>query len=119
MKKILIVDDDSTLRFLISETLKLDDENNVFEAADGLEAIRVYDDICPDLVLLDAMMPVMSGFEVAEQIKVKKPKPVIILLTAQAQANINFEISQYGIDHFLSKPFSPINLLQFIEKIFI
>lgn len=116
MKKILIADDDNTSRFIISEILKMHNDNIVFETRDGEEALEVYDNVKPDFVILDSLMPKLGGFEVADIIKNKIPKPIIILVTAQNKSHIEKLISLHGIDHVISKPINPSDLMEFFKN---
>jgi len=116
MKKILIADDEKSLRFLIRETLEM---NNyiIFEADNGEKALELVDEKKPDLLLLDIMMPKMTGFEVAEALKDSNNKPNIIMLTAKGQQEDRGRGMECGADYFLTKPFSPIALLELVEEI--
>ena len=68
MKKILVADDERSLRMLISATLELGNYN-IFEVSNGCDAIREIEKEKPDLVILDVMMPGKTGFEVCKYIK--------------------------------------------------
>lgn len=116
MKKILIADDEATLRFLLSETLKLSDEYDVYEAVDGADVLEKYETILPDLVILDIMMPKLSGYDVVERIKTLPVQPKIIFLTAKVQKSDIEKGISLGIDHYLMKPFSPMQLLELVKK---
>lgn len=118
MKKILIVDDEASIRFLISETLEINDYE-IHEAGNGEEAISMVNENEFDLLLLDVMMPKLTGYEVAKEIKENKNKrkPKIIMLTAKGQQKDREEGFENGADYFLTKPFSPIELLELVEEI--
>ncbi|HSQ87537.1 response regulator [Romboutsia sp.] len=118
MKKILIVDDEASIRFLISETLEINDYE-IYEAEDGQEAIDMTNKNEFDLLLLDVMMPKLTGYEVAKTLKENKNKrkPEIIMLTAKGQQKDREEGFKNGADYFLTKPFSPIELLELVEEI--
>lgn len=117
MKKVLIADDEATLRFLLSETLKLSDEYEVFEAVDGEDVLDKYSKINPDLMILDIMMPKLSGYEVVERLKeTSSSLPKIIFLTAKVQKNDIQKGLDLGVDHYLMKPFSPMQLIEIVNK---
>ena len=120
MSKILIADDEPSLRLLVRATLSANKSFDLTEASDGNEALSKAKEEMPDLILLDVMMPGVSGFEVCERLKndPKTKKIIIIMLTAKGQqADRDWAIS-VGTDYFLTKPFSPMELFNLIEKIF-
>ena len=118
MNKILVVDDEETMRMLITETLALEDYE-ILEATDGKSGLATIKQETPDIILLDLMMPKMDGYEVINALKeegiVEKFK--IILLTAKGQQEEKELALKQGADYFLSKPFSPLQLLELVEKI--
>lgn len=119
MPKILIADDEPSLRLLVKATLSANKAFELIEAVDGNEALSKSQNQAPDLLLLDVMMPGLSGFEVCERLK-NDPKTksiVIIMLTAKGQQSDKDWAISVGTDYFLTKPFSPIELYNLIEKI--
>lgn len=119
MPKILIADDEPSLRLLVRATLSVNKSFELIEAADGNEALQKVQNEKPDLILLDVMMPKLSGFEVCEKLK---NDPItknitIIMLTAKGQQSDRDWALSVGTDYFLTKPFSPIELFNLIEKI--
>jgi len=102
---ILIVEDEQK----ISEVLKsyLEREGfSVESAADGEEALRLYVQLSPALVLLDLMLPKRSGEEVCREIRTRGNTPVI-MLTAKAEENSILSGLAIGADDYVTKPFSP------------
>ncbi len=121
MAKILIADDEPSLRLLVRATLSANKSFELIEAFDGNEALSKAQKELPELILLDVMMPGLSGFEVCERLK-NDPKTkniVIIMLTAKGQQSDRDWAISVGTDYFLTKPFSPIELFNLIEKILI
>lgn len=120
MSKILIADDEPSLRLLVRATLSANKSFDLIEASDGNEALTKAQSEMPDLILLDVMMPGLSGFEVCERLKndPKTKKIVIIMLTAKGQQSDRDWAISVGTDYFLTKPFSPIELFGLIEKLF-
>lgn len=118
VKKILIADDESGLRLLVAATLgTLGYE--IIEAKDGQEAWALIREHRPDLVLLDLNMPHLNGLEVCQQMKSSAelaPIPVV-MLTAQRQPTTQEAAAGAGVDVFLTKPFSPLELLDVVEDI--
>lgn len=119
MPKILIADDEPSLRLLVRATLSVNKSFELIEAADGNEALAKVQNEKPELILLDVMMPKLSGFEVCEKLK-NDPSTkniTIIMLTAKGQQSDRDWALSVGTDYFLTKPFSPIELFNLIEKI--
>jgi len=84
--KLLIVDDSRAARMLIkSIILDYDTAMDIREAADGEEAVSVYREERPDIVFLDLTMPVKSGYEALEEIRVINPDALVVILTADIQ----------------------------------
>ena len=118
MKTILIADDHDHLRLLVSTTLG-GPEYRILEARDGDEAYALALTESPDLLILDWMMPGKSGIQVIETLR-KDPglhDVPVILLTARAQNADRNRASTLGVSSYLVKPFSPIELMETVEKI--
>jgi len=118
MKKILIVDDEKDLRDELGGFLQ-ENQFEVREAQNGLDAFRVLDSYAPDLIILDIAMPEMDGFEFLERQKNDDryaPIPVIILTVKSERKNIEKGISLHA-EFYLPKPFSGDDLMQYIRMI--
>ena len=118
MKKVLIADDQPSLRLLVSATLASEDLD-IIEACDGDEAWRMLEDQRPDLALLDVQMPGKTGLELAQAIRGSSAlaDTRIILLTSKAQqADVEAGMAA-GADRYLTKPFSPLELLEEVERV--
>ena len=118
MKTILIADDHDHLRLLVTTTLAGPDYR-IIEARDGDEACALAQTESPDLLILDWMMPGKSGIQVIETLR-KDPglhDVPVILLTARAQNADRNRASTLGVRSYLVKPFSPIELMETVEKI--
>jgi len=117
MARILVVDDEEILCMLIRETLE-DLELDIDEAEDGEEALKKMMESSYDLMILDYMMPNLTGIEVIEllpqEIKMSMP---ILMLTAKSQESDRQKVFDLGADYFMSKPFSPIKLMNLVEDI--
>lgn len=116
--KIVLAEDNSTLSLLLKYRL----ENEGFElliAADGKEAIAFVESHNPDLVLTDIMMPFYSGLEVISHIrnKLKKDTPVIIFSSA-GQEEMVLKAFSLGASDFMTKPFSPNELVIRVKRLF-
>ena len=114
--KILVVDDESRMRKLVNDFLTRKNYE-VIEAADGEEAIDLfYADKNISLIILDVMMPKMTGWEVCKEIR-KNSKIPIIMLTAKAEERDELEGFELGVDEYISKPFSPKILTARVDAI--
>jgi DNA-binding response OmpR family regulator len=119
MRKLLIVDDEEGVRSLVRMTLE-SDQYEILEARRGDDALRLVREHMPDLVLLDVMLPDISGVEVCRTLKADdRTKPVtILMLTARAQNADLEEAEDAGANGYFTKPFSPVALLKRVDKIF-
>lgn len=117
MKKIiLVVDDQPDIRRLISMTLNYGNYE-LHEASNGTEALRFAQALRPDLILLDVMMPgAVDGFQVCTEVKQQAKPPVVIMLTARGQVTDLHEGREAGCDEYLIKPFSPLQLIELVER---
>ena len=119
MKRILLAEDEEVLRMLVVDTLE-DEDYIVDEAADGGEALDLFQKNQYDLIILDYMMPVYTGLEVIEKIRTAEinEHTNILMLSAKSQVSEQERTLQAGADYFMPKPFSPLKLLEKIEDIF-
>lgn len=108
MSRVLVVDDDRTQRLLLTRWLKAMGYE-VAEAGDGQEALGAFEEGPPELVLLDALMPHMDGFETARRMRTKAPYGrllQILMITALDDEKSLIEGLEAGADDFVSKPLS-------------
>ncbi len=112
--KALIVDDEPISRQVLREGLEAFPEVQVIgEAGDGRDALQRIGELRPDLVFLDLQMPVMSGFEVVQNIR-QPPLPIIVIVTAFDQHAI--EAFEAGAIDYLLKPVSEARLRTSVER---
>mgnify|MGYP003528295538 FL=1 len=115
MIKILIADDEINIREVVKEYGKVNGYE-VLEAEDGQKAIDMVDEYKFDLIILDIMMPKLDGYTAGRQIKAKQDIPVIMLSARQEEADKLFGF-ELGIDDYMTKPFSPKELMARIKVI--
>ena len=114
-RKILAVDDDPSVREMVRDYL-VDNEFEVVTAANGAEMQRALDSQAVDLVILDVKMPGQDGFDLARKIRSRSHLP-IIMLTAQDEEVDRVLGLELGADDYLTKPFSPRELLARIRAV--
>lgn len=118
-RKILTCDDEKHIVRLIQVNLERQGYE-VITAFNGVECLEKVKEDRPDLIVLDVMMPEMTGFEVLETLK-KDPETEnipVIMLTARAQDSDVLRGWQSGVECYLTKPFNPMELIAFVKRIF-
>ena len=115
-KTILLVDDEPHVLEVLRATLE-DLGFRTLEAADGPGALNVARQEKPDLVVLDVMLPSMSGLEVCRTLKESDSDTPVILLTARSGEDDEKAGMDAGADRYLTKPFSPLTLLTEVVKL--
>jgi CheY-like chemotaxis protein len=117
LRTVVIADDEPSMRLLVHATIESDDYA-VIEAADGNQAWDMIQQHKPSLVLLDVQMPGRSGLEVLHLVKADPALAAtrVILLTAKAQESDIEAGLIAGADFYLTKPFSPLDLLTRVEE---
>ncbi|HRN80509.1 MAG TPA: response regulator transcription factor [Ferruginibacter sp.] len=117
--KILIADDEPDILEIISFNLRKDGYE-VMTAKNGAEALELAKSYQPDLIILDAMMPMKNGFEVCQQLRLQPEfqHTLIIFLTALGDDNSEIRGLEAGADDFLNKPISPNVLLSKVQSLF-
>jgi two-component system response regulator MprA len=110
MATVLIVDDDQKLLKMLRRTLVYEGFD-VFTAADGREALAQIEAHQPDVIVLDWLMPGMTGVQVTEQLREGHDDTMILMLTARDAVEDRVEGLESGADDYLVKPFAPAELL--------
>ena len=116
-RTVIIADDEPSVRLLVQATIGTDDYN-VVEATDGNEAWSLIQEHRPSLVLLDIRMPGRTGLDILRAIRLDPnlAGTKVILLTASALASDMTAGLAAGADHYLTKPFSPRDLLSRVDE---
>jgi two-component system, OmpR family, KDP operon response regulator KdpE len=115
--KVLIVDDEPDVRALVRSSLSFANlDLRPLEAADGDEALAMIYSERPDLVVLDLALPRRDGFSLLEQVRQKTDLPIIVL-TARGLEEDKIKGLRLGADDYLTKPFSPRELVARIESV--
>jgi two-component system, OmpR family, phosphate regulon response regulator PhoB len=118
VRKLLIVDDEEGVRALVRMTLD-SDSYQIIEASAGRQALELAREHHPDLILLDVMLPDVSGIEVCRALKAdpRMASTSVVMLTAKAQNADLGEAEDAGADGYFTKPFSPIALMKKVETV--
>jgi two-component system response regulator ResD len=111
---VLVVDDDEMIRRLVRAVLEAD-EFEVVEARDGRAALDLALHADPAVVVLDVMMPDLDGVEVCRRLDHDRVK--VVILTARDDPRLEAEAKLAGADAFMTKPFSPIQLLDLVGEL--
>ncbi len=115
---VLVADDDPDILQLV--TFQMERAGyQVVRAADGEEALRLARELEPDLAVLDVMMPKLTGYDVTRKLREEgatRDIPVILLTARVQEADVE-EGFEAGADDYLTKPFSPQELLERVEAI--
>ncbi len=119
MKKILVAEDEAAIREFIVINLKRSGYE-VTEAADGAEAVRLYDEADGDfdVCLLDIMMPEMDGIEACKELRKRSASLGIIILTAKTEEMDKVTGLLVGADDYVTKPFSPAELMARVDALY-
>ena len=119
MKRVLIVEDQADIRKLIRMTLEFE-PYEIFEAPDGVTGLRMAAELQPSMLLLDVMMPgELDGLQVCRLVRAdpQLSGTRVLLLSARGQARDREAGVQAGADDYLIKPFSPLQLVETIERL--
>ncbi len=117
MGKILIVDDTMFMRTLLKNILFSGGHDIVGEAADGAEALARYQELKPDLVTMDVVMPKMNGIEALKAIKAADPAAKVIMCTAVGQEQMVKLAVKSGARGYIVKPFQAPKVLEEVKNV--
>ncbi|MCP1102515.1 two-component system chemotaxis response regulator CheY [Aequitasia blattaphilus] len=117
MAKIMVVDDAAFMRMMVKDTLTKGGYTEICEAGDGAEAVQMYQDERPALVLMDITMPNMDGLEALKAIKGIDGAANIVMCSAMGQESMVIDAIKSGAKDFIVKPFKPDRILDTVEKI--
>ena len=117
MARVLIADDVIFMRATIRRMLETDGHEVVGEAADGLETIELFEELKPELIILDITMPGMGGIDALKRLRELDSKVKIIICSAIGQQEVIAEAIQCGAEDFIVKPFEAAQHLAAIKKV--
>ena len=118
MINILIVDDSSIIRKIFSDHITKMGYKVVGIAKDGREAIKLYEELKPDLVTMDVTMPIMNGIDSLKAIKRKFNDAKVIMITSHGEERLVMDAISNGAKGYVLKPITPESIQQAIHKVF-
>lgn len=113
--RFLIVDDTQFMRKMAADCLKQNGYEVVGEATNGREAIKLYEELIPDIVLMDLTMPEMNGIDAIKEILKLDRDAVVLICSASNQQDLIFDALEAGAKGYLMKPFNPVRLIEMIQ----
>ena len=115
--RVLIADDASFMRQMIREIIEPEGYEVVGEATDGVEAVEQYEQLHPDLVTMDIVMPKRSGIDAVKAIHTDDATAKVVMCSALGQEALVTEAIQAGAKDFIVKPFKPDAVLATLRKV--
>ncbi len=115
-KRVLLVDDALFMRTTLRKILESAQYEVAGEADNGQAAVSSYQELKPDLVLMDITMPIMDGIEAAKAIRQADPSASIVMCTALGQQNLVVEALKAGARDYIVKPFDAERVLEGVGK---
>ena len=116
--KILIVDDSDLSRRTMVDILKKEDYNIIGEAESSEKAIKTAIDTKPSLYIIDVVMPEVSGLDLIKHLKGQALDAKMIMISSLRTEHLIVEAISNGASDFLQKPFSPLELISSVDKIY-
>ncbi len=116
-KTVLICDDAIFMRTMLRDILEQNGFNVIGEASNGEEALAKYQELKPDLVTMDIVMPVMSGIDSVKAICKVDSKAKILICSAMGQQALVVDAIQAGARDFVIKPFQPSRVLEAVSRV--
>lgn len=117
MAKVMVVDDAVFMRMTIKKMLEAHGHSVIGEAGNGVEAVKKYVEINPDVVLLDITMPEMNGVDALKRIKEVDKKAKVIICSAMGQQAMVAQAIQSGAKDFVVKPFEEGRLVAAVDRV--
>jgi len=116
VQKILIVDDSSQMRKALRDILKEHPYEIVGETSNGIEAIKLFKTLSPDIILLDIMLPQLNGLETLRILRSHDKNVIIIMISAIDSFDKAKECMKAGANHYILKPFEKDKVVDTISK---
>ena len=117
MAKIMLVDDAAFMRMMEKDALVKNGYTDIYEASDGAEAVEKYDELKPDLVIMDITMPNMDCLEALKAIRAKDANALVVMCSAMGQEAMVIDALKSGAKDFIVKPFKPDRLIKAVSTL--
>lgn len=117
MLKVLIADDSAFMRTIIRNYIKVYPSVAITEAENGEEALQKFEEVSPNLIFLDIIMPKMSGLEVLKEIRRNTKSSKIYMVTSVGQSKVIEEALKIGAEGYITKPFKAEEIKNIVEKL--
>jgi DNA-binding NarL/FixJ family response regulator len=114
--QILVVDDTKFMRKMLTDILKQYGHEVVGEAENGRQAVQKYEELQPDIVLMDITMPEMDGIEAMKEIRKLNPSAVVLICSAMSQQDLISDALKAGANGYVMKPFKPNRVNEIVRK---
>jgi two-component system chemotaxis response regulator CheY len=111
MARIMVAEDSDSIRLLLKDLLKLGNHEVVAEAVNGMDAMKKFNDVKPDVLLLDIAMPKKDGLETIKEIMAVNPNAKIVMITASDNLETITQCTEQGALAYLVKPFDSDQVL--------
>lgn len=113
---VLIAEDSTHMRMILKDMLVRDGFEVVGEAENGREAVKLYDELKPDIITLDITMPEMDGIEALKAIRAEHPRAKVVMVSAMNQQNQVIEAIRAGAADFFIKPLQSERVKEAIDR---
>jgi|WetSurMetagenome_2_1015567.scaffolds.fasta_scaffold139475_2 DNA-binding response OmpR family regulator len=117
--KVLVIDDSQHVHTMLKFILRKESINAVYFSLNGFDGIKLAEEIQPDLIFLDNVMPKIGGLEVLTELRSKGYTTKIVMLSSVISENGVKKAKELGADYYIVKPFTPEKIKQVINKFFI
>ncbi len=115
----LVIDDDEDTVNLFSEFLEIYNIKVIGKAFDGKQAVVIYNEVTPNIVFSDVMMPDYDGFYALENIKKINPKALVVMITGDVRADTITRLEQLGADAIIYKPFDMQSIMKTVTGLLV
>lgn len=117
--KVLVIDDSQHVHTMLKFILRKEGINTIYFSLNGLDGIKLTEEIKPDIIFLDNVMPKVGGLQVLTELRNKGYTTIIVMLSSVISENGVKKAKELGADYYIVKPFAPDKIKQVINKFFL